>query len=999
MKLHRLELEGFGPFRARQSVDFDAFDADGIFLIAGRTGAGKSSVLDGVCFALYGSAPRYDGVEKRLRSDHCEPGDLTEVMLEFTAAERRYRITRSPEYERPKTRGEGLTTEKARAVLSEWNGDRWVGIASKLSEVGTMITDEIVGLTRDQFLQVILLAQGRFAQFLLAKNDERQALLRTLFGSTVYRDYESLLEDRRRAATQRLQAGTAELSLLLDDAEALAEEHDLTTEPEDVDETASVAVRLERLERAVQRAHYRVEQARHRRASAETARSAADEAHRACVAVRDAQLSRAQLRDTLAGLEARAEDVAAQRTRLDRARAAENLRAYLETAETAMAAAVDAEAALATARDAFTAVGGDADAEPDALRTREDAWTGELAVLARAVEREQALPGIEARLVDAEQRHALASSRRADLDAALEAIRERLPALDAESGRLESALERRQDLAAAVEEVTARLDAAHDAERLALAHRAAEEAHATAARHHADATAAVATLLQRRLAGMAGELAGALVDGEACAVCGSLTHPAPAETADEEPVTDAIVAEAQERVATTGEAVTLAADAARHALADLSRAREAAGGRTASELDERRATLLAAVEELDVQVARQTEVTAERTELMARQAATLESVVAADAEIDRARQERTTAQEQLAQARDDVARARGDHASVSARLAELTARRDAARTLMSARDEAQRRRQASMAAESDLATRLQPTAFADRVEAAGAMLPPEEVTALDTSIGAHDRDLAATRELLRVVEIDLAGAPDDPVDVSATQEALRRADAEHTEAIAAEAAAGGASRTLQSRVRRAEAMQASSGALADEHRRITAIADAVAGRNVRKMDLETFVLAAELEQIVGAANRRLDEMSDGRYRLRHTDAVAARGANGLGLEVLDAYTGQARPPQSLSGGESFLASLALALGLAETVTARAGGLRLDTLFVDEGFGSLDAETLETAMRTIDELRQGGRTVGLISHVEAMREQIPAQVRVTARAHGPSTVSQPAPVPA
>jgi len=172
------------------------------------------------------------------------------------------------------------------------------------------------------------------------------------------------------------------------------------------------------------------------------------------------------------------------------------------------------------------------------------------------------------------------------------------------------------------------------------------------------------------------------------------------------------------------------------------------------------------------------------------------------------------------------------------------------------------------------------------------------------------------------------------------------------------------------------------------------LADAIAGRgaNARKMTLETFVLAAELEEIVDAANRRLSDMSTGRYQLRHSDALAARGAaSGLGIVVFDAFTGQTRPAQSLSGGETFLSSLALALGLAEVVTARAGGIRLDTLFIDEGFGSLDGDTLDVAMRTLDELRQGGRTVGVISHVEAMQEQIPAQLRVRATSSGPSVI--------
>jgi exonuclease SbcC len=150
-----------------------------------------------------------------------------------------------------------------------------------------------------------------------------------------------------------------------------------------------------------------------------------------------------------------------------------------------------------------------------------------------------------------------------------------------------------------------------------------------------------------------------------------------------------------------------------------------------------------------------------------------------------------------------------------------------------------------------------------------------------------------------------------------------------------------------------------------------------------------------LEDIVGAANLRLGDMSSGRYTLLHTDSLNARGAaSGLGIEVMDAHTGQARPPQSLSGGETFLASLSLALGLAEVVTNRAGGIRLDTLFIDEGFGSLDAETLEFAMRALDELRAGGRTVGVISHVEAMKEQLPAQLLVEATPQGPSVIRVP-----
>ncbi|GAB2459429.1 hypothetical protein GCM10027029_21760 [Conyzicola lurida] len=160
------------------------------------------------------------------------------------------------------------------------------------------------------------------------------------------------------------------------------------------------------------------------------------------------------------------------------------------------------------------------------------------------------------------------------------------------------------------------------------------------------------------------------------------------------------------------------------------------------------------------------------------------------------------------------------------------------------------------------------------------------------------------------------------------------------------------------------------------------------------MRLETFVLAAQLEEIVAAANTRLRTMSAGRYSLEHDDALQYRNTkSGLGLAIRDEHTGRTRPTHSLSGGETFLASLALALGLAEVVTNQTGGITLDTLFIDEGFGSLDSETLDIAMSTLDGLREGGRTIGLISHVEAMKEQIPAKLRITVSPRGDSSVEE------
>ena len=172
MRIHRLEVEGFGPFRDRQTVDFDAFADEGIFLISGRTGSGKSSILDAVCFALYGNVPRYEEGDKRLRSDHSEPGDPTEVVLEFSTGGSRWRIERSPDFDRLKRRGGGTTMQAPAARMFEWVDGAWVGRAARPRDVGVLL-DEILGLNQQQFLQVILLAQNRFAR--VPARQERRA--------------------------------------------------------------------------------------------------------------------------------------------------------------------------------------------------------------------------------------------------------------------------------------------------------------------------------------------------------------------------------------------------------------------------------------------------------------------------------------------------------------------------------------------------------------------------------------------------------------------------------------------------------------------------------------------------------------------------------------------------------------------------------------------------------------------------------------------------------
>ncbi|MFC0196479.1 SbcC/MukB-like Walker B domain-containing protein, partial [Microbacterium arthrosphaerae] len=427
-----------------------------------------------------------------------------------------------------------------------------------------------------------------------------------------------------------------------------------------------------------------------------------------------------------------------------------------------------------------------------------------------------------------------------------------------------------------------------------------------------------------------------------------------------------------------------------------------AGGQSAEALRDLLAAAAVDLTAADRAVAQRDALTRQHTELLALDAEAAASRDALDEALTAARTRSASLTATVAATRAVVDEARGDHADVAERVVHVTALREGARAVAEAREDAQRAEARVAEARDDARERLAASVFADAEEASAALLDPPSTERLADDIAAHESQLAATRARLLELELELAGAPDEPADTAGSQAALTAADEARTAALRAERDAQTLTVTLRELAVQIDDAYAGLAARAADAAAIARLADTVAGRapNTMKMDLETFVLAAELEEIVTAANVRLGDMSSGRYRLQHTDARAARGAaSGLGLEIMDAFTGQARPAQSLSGGETFLASLALALGLAEVVTARAGGVRLDTLFVDEGFGSLDDETLELAMRTLDELRQGGRTVGVISHVAAMKEQLPAQLAVEATAEGPSLIRQESVVPA
>lgn len=983
MRLHRLDITAFGPFGATQRVDFDALSAAGLFLLHGPTGAGKTSVLDAVCYALYGTVPgaRQSGQGTSLRSDHADPATRTGIRLELTVGGRRLEITRQPPWERPKKRGSGTTLDKAQTWLREYDptGGAWKDLSRSHQEIGEEIS-QLLGMSREQFCQVVLLPQGDFARFLRADAGARGQLLGRLFDTQRFADVEKRLAERRKATEARVREG---------DSALLTAAHRMQQEAGDAMEVPELAPGEPGLAEAVlaaaavarSTARERFTVAHCRLTAAESARFAAD---RALADTRE--LARLQARFAEAGeraarLQERAGDRRAAQARMERGRQAATVAPALELWEAAAAAHREAAAAEARARALLPETFAEAGAAGLAAAARRAAE--ELGELESARRAERRLTEVLA------ERGRLDRQERDDEDVLREAAGW-LADWDAVRAGLGTRIDSAQEAATRAEQLAVQLDPARrqlEAARLRdELGRDTDEAHRGAlasARRAVDARAHWLDLKEQRLTGIAAELAAELTDGAPCAVCGATEHPAPARK-----FAGHVDREAEERA--------LAA----HQRADEQRAederrlgtvREALAAATAAASDLPTGRLEAQLEELEQEYAR------------ARRAAS--DLHAAHEELRLAEQERERrlAGRQQAEVRaaarltrrdgldseqnsleEELTAARGGAASVAARAGQLERRAalltDAADAARTAADSAGRLKDAD-ARLADAAFRA---GFGTPQDAAAALLGDAAHRELQRRLDDWQSEEAAVRAVL--AEADTAAAAQQPpADLAAAERDAAAAARRLRDATSARDLADRCCAELDRLSARATGGVRLLGPLREEYERVARLAALTAGTsadNERRMRLESYVLAARLEQVAAAATVRLQRMSSGRYTLVHSDDRTGRGRSGLGLHVVDAWTGRERDTATLSGGETFFASLALALGLADVVTDEAGGVRLDTLFIDEGFGSLDDQTLDEVLDVLDSLRERDRSVGIVSHVPDLRRRIHAQLEVT-----------------
>jgi exonuclease SbcC len=971
MRLHRLTITAFGPYRDTQTVDFDALGADGLFLLHGETGAGKTTVLDAVAFALFGTVPGARGQARRLRSDHADPDAHPEVRLELTVQGRRLQLVRSPEYQRPKRRGEGTTTQQAKVSLTYLDDPDAEGLI-RIDEVARTV-ENLLGMTGDQFFQVVLLPQGDFARFLRAETDERQKLLERLFDTRRFADVERWFTDERAEVRRRVQDQTTRLGqLVARTAQAAGVE-----QPAEEDADRDWAARIEADLRTA------LDAAAHEVATSTATAEAAREALRVARSRAELVARRARAEAALAAVEESRADREARRERCAAANRAAPVRAAVDLARTARATAAQRAAAAAAAWAALRAMPGGAGEDDElALRAVAEGWRAEVGRLGE-------LLGEVERLAADERALAAARTAVAELAGEVEATREQRDALPGRLAAADQALAEAAAAAAALEGIAARHEAVLTAHRAALAlddaTARADELRAAVTRAQADHLAAKQAWLdirEARLTGMAAELAGALVDGEPCTVCGSPSHPAPAASSAasvDAPAEKA--AHAVEQLAET--AYREAADAVAAADREVARLAALAGERTlgglaaeAAELSDRLAAAGALVADRPRREAAVAALRDEGGELDRRHT---------DAETRRAELgERIRSLESAVTARRDrLDEARGGDSDVVARRDRLEGLCAQAETVLAAAGAA--RHTAADAEERETAAEAaaREAGFATAAEAVDAALEPAALTALTAELRRADDAEAAARAAAgdpELAGVDAAEAVDTDgpaAAVAATAGALEATQARFADCRRRDTETAQLVVELDAAWDRLDPIR-------QRYAELAALTDVVngLGQNARRMSLRSYVLAARLEEVAVAATQRLLRMSGGRYSFVHSDAAGPRNTRGgLGLDVADDYSGAVRAAKTLSGGESFLASLALALGLADVVAAESGGAMLDTLFIDEGFGGLDAGTLDLVMDTLDELRAGGRVVGVVSHVDELRQRIPSRLHV------------------
>ncbi len=1006
MRLHRLELRGIGPFAACYTIDFDKLSVAGIYLLDGPTGSGKSTIIDAITWALYGGvAGGNDSTSERIRSTHADPKLESYVDLVFSVNAGTYRVRRTPSWTKAGNKNPTNVTAKLwklyDGALESGDLDAGVPLETKSKEVGIEVTS-LIGLNRDQFVQTIVLPQGKFAEFLRLSSTERTGLLEQIFGTEIYRRVAEKLVAMASAASKEVEEAKRAFLLTLNylveasyAEEAAAAELQLLVagmvDPRENGEVLEAVVQL----RTEAEAHV---------AEASVAREAAEKDLAAA-------LEKLTAEETLATNMKRRSSLLQRRTHLNgEQKKIVTLEAALRTNQEAkqvlprVEALEKAERAVKEANQSLERVspiapetvneGSIGATEEEA--TRLTSLSGTLAELEKVelavitLHREQTAD--ENSLGEGEQDLIVAEQAAKALPAQLEAARTTQQTAAQTYARLPAAK-------ASLEDARARHRRVEELDGLQKKIEATKKQVAAKLARFVKAKAEHDRLTTAWIASTAANLAMELEEGVPCPVCGAEEHPSPAEKTEEFAThEEAKAAEATRRNYETAlresEKTVEALRASAHVIeADLD-------GLTAELANQRVADAVVAVKEAEAAGREATQQASVVASLEAQHKAAIQEVATLREQIvvlksrvserkERITREEVRLAEELCGFTSISERIAAHRAAVASKNAELSS----LRTCLAAQ-----RAQDERSKELAEALAASPFASADAVREA--TISSKQAAAWEARIAQHQRNLHDVERDLATPEIaKLTGDEHPEVDAAraAQREALSSAEAARAAFTTAQITARQVTQREQ-QLRESLNSWVTARTTAGPVVRLAGLANASSEYSFTKMTLPTYVLNQRFKLVVERANEHLSVFSLGRYELVSTEEKE-KGSRaqkvGLGLEIVD-HVGDSngdvrRATKSLSGGETFYVSLSLALALADVVCSENGGIQLDTLMIDEGFGTLDENTRDQVMQVLTSLASNGRAVAVVSHVEELKKMIAEQIVVRPRPDGSSTL--------
>ena len=1014
MKPLKLTLQAFGPFAKTEHIDFSVLGTNPLFLINGPTGAGKSSILDAICFALYGQTTGAERDGAQMRCDNAAAELLTEVILDFSLGGKIYRIRRIPAQERPRTRGEGTTqqTPEAQLWILDGSAEGELLVAKKVNDATTKIS-ELLGLNVEQFRQVIVLPQGKFRELLMANSKDREAIFSQLFQTHIYKRIEDLLKAQSAEIRRAVADNNQQIIGVLQTAS-------VGSDTELDDEVLQLAPQLTHATTLKAQAQQAQTQAALAKQQAEALKQRFDE------------LTKKELE--LENKQALQPGMLNQQKVLDDAINADKIQPIYKNYLEKSAALNKLTQDIADSTEAIKIATLEKTAAENLLNAAKQTALKITELNKQQFQLNQftaQVTQLESARTTLTSQQAKAKASQTKLDAELKK-QTQLTTQQTEKENLSTALTHElttlstQQIALA--DQRSKLEKRTTLEQVRTQKIALEKNVASALKlfntKQSQCEASQLNARETELAwhiGQAALLAAELKSGEPCLVCGSKDHPQPAHIKD----TAALVTQAHLDAARAAE--EKARIALQKAEADLNKAtiEVTTIQRQISELEESLNELAQQSLDAITQTVKTTETEVNRLlqvqkdqEALLLTITTIKNNLATittnlsslqtlanddKSALIQATTVVTQLENQIPEAYRDAKKLITELSAIEARIKQLNQAVTHAQEQFENKSlnlEAKTARHTELLVqekalilentETTLSwnTALAHSCFADVHTFQAALLPETKQRTIKNIIETFTTELTGLQSVVAQLKTDLA--TQTLPDLIKIEQALIDRTAEFSLADKVWRQLEEHNNLLSNIKKQLSDIKAKTAELDAQYQIVGTLSDVANGTSGKRISLQRFVLSVLLDDVLIQASQRLNLMSKGRYRLlRREDAIGGNAAAGLDLEVEDSYTDKSRPVATLSGGESFMAALSLALGLSDVVQSYAGGIKLDTLFIDEGFGSLDSESLDLAIKTLIDLQSSGRMIGIISHVSELKEQMALRIDVNSARDGSS----------